>query len=124
MRLAYRCLGHRLCAVSDASLGTGLPEGTLFGPGQERIVKDNVGMLIDGTSFAGSTSLLNQMIPVLINDVGLTVPEAFAMVTATPARITGIDAAKGTLEAGKDADLVVFNSDFGVWRTMIGGRWY
>lgn len=123
MRLAYRCLGSRLCAVSDASLGTGLPEGTRFGQNADRVVKDNVGMLVDGTAFAGSTTLLNKMIPVLLDQVGLSLPDAITMVTATPAGITGIGDRKGTLAVGKDADIVVFEDDFSVWRTMIAGRW-
>lgn len=123
MRLACRCLGRRLCAVSDASTGTGLPEATLFGPRNRWIVQDGVGMLVDGTAFAGSTTLLNAMIPVLLEQVGLSLPDAVAMATTTPARIAGIDHRKGSLEAGKDADLVVFNDDFSAWRTMIGGRW-
>lgn len=123
MRLAHRCLGSKLCAVSDASLGTGLPEGTRFGPQNDRIVTNSVGMLIDGTAFAGSTTLLNEMIPVLLNEVGLSLPDAIAMVTMTPANITGIADRKGMLAVGKDADLAVFDDDFAVWRTMIGGRW-
>ncbi|MCB0144840.1 MAG: amidohydrolase family protein, partial [Caldilineaceae bacterium] len=30
---------------------------------------------------------------------------------------------KGSLEAGKDADLVVFDADFSATHVMIGGEW-
>jgi N-acetylglucosamine-6-phosphate deacetylase len=45
------------------------------------------------------------------------------MVTLTPARIIGLADSKGSLEAGKDADVAIFEEDFMAWRTMIGGRW-
>ena len=80
-------------------------------------------MLLDRTSFAGSTTLLNRMVPILTDVVGVPLVEAIRMVTLTPARIIGMDARKGSLEAGKDADLAVYESDFTAWRTMIAGRW-
>jgi N-acetylglucosamine-6-phosphate deacetylase len=45
------------------------------------------------------------------------------MTSLNPARRLNLEGRKGSLEAGKDADLVVFNSDFSAWRTMISGRW-
>jgi N-acetylglucosamine-6-phosphate deacetylase len=86
-------------------------------------VHDGVGMLFDRTAFAGSTTLLNQMIPILIEAVGIPPVEAVRMGTLTPARMIGIDNHKGSLEAGKDADIAIFEEDFTAWRTMIGGQW-
>jgi N-acetylglucosamine-6-phosphate deacetylase len=45
------------------------------------------------------------------------------MASLTPARVIGVDDCKGSLAAGKDADIVVFEDDLSVWRTMIAGRW-
>ncbi len=125
MRLAYKCKGaDRLCVVSDATSGAGLPEGARFRMGEmEYEVHDGVGMLFDRTAFAGSTTLLDQMIPILIQEVGIPLVEAVRMGTLTPARVIGIDDHKGSLEAGKDADLAIFEEDFTAWRTMIGGQW-
>jgi N-acetylglucosamine-6-phosphate deacetylase len=44
------------------------------------------------------------------------------MVTLTPATILGLQHTMGSIAAGRNADLAVFNPDFTVWRTMIGGR--
>ncbi len=123
MRLAYQCLGSRLCAVSDATSGAGLAEGTVFGPDRRRIVSDGVGMLADGTSFAGSTTLINKMVPVLRDVVGIPLPEAVAMASSVPARIAGIDDHRGRIAVGLAADLAVFDPDFTAWRTMIAGEW-
>ncbi|RPJ20251.1 MAG: hypothetical protein EHM33_28820 [Chloroflexi bacterium] len=125
MKLAYKCIGpDRLCVVSDATSGAGLPEGSRFRMGQmEYEVADGVGMMFDRTAFAGSTTLLNQMIPVLTDVVGIPLHEAIRMVSLNPARVLHLERRKGSLEAGKDADLAIFNSDFSAWRTMIAGQW-
>jgi len=125
MRLAYKCIGpDRLCAISDATSGAGLPEGTRFRMGAlEYEVHDGVGMMLDRSAFAGSSTLLNQMVPVLTQVVGIPLPEAVRMVTLTPARVLRLQERKGSIAAGKDADLAVFDPDFTAWRTMIGGRW-
>ena len=125
MKLAYKCLGaDRLCAVSDATSGAGLSEGARFRMGgMEYEVHDGVGMLLDRTAFAGSTTLLNRMVPVLTDVVGIPLVEAVRMVSLTPARVIGFDSRKGSLEPGKDADIAIFEEDFTCWRTMIGGDW-
>ena len=125
MKLAYKCIGpDRLCVISDATSGAGLPEGSRFRMGEmEYEVHDGVGMMFDRSCFAGSTTLINDMIPVLIEHVGTPLIEAIRMASLNPARVIGVDDRKGSLEAGKDADIAVFDDDFTAWRTMIGGRW-
>lgn len=125
MKLAYKCIGaDRLCVISDATSGAGLPEGARFRMGaMEYEVHDGVGMMFDRSCFAGSTTLVNQMVPILTDAVGIPLVEAIRMATLTPARVIGFDDRKGSLEASKDADLAVFEDDFTAWRTMIGGRW-
>jgi N-acetylglucosamine-6-phosphate deacetylase len=125
MRLAYKCLGpDRLCAVSDALAGAGLPEGSVYTMGgMSYNVQDGVGMMLDRSSFAGSATLLPQMLPVLIHVVGIPVVEAVRMTTLTPARIIGVDGDSGSLEPGKRADLVVFDDAFTAQRVMLSGKW-
>jgi N-acetylglucosamine-6-phosphate deacetylase len=125
MQLAVKCVGpDRLCAISDATSGAGLPEGARFRMGgMEYEVRDGVGMLFDRTAFAGSATLVNQMIPILTGAAGVSLPEAIRMLTLTPARVIGLDHCKGSLASGKDADLAIFNEDWTAWRTMLGGQW-
>jgi N-acetylglucosamine-6-phosphate deacetylase len=63
------------------------------------------------------------MIPILTGAVGIPLVEAVRMGTLTPARVIGIDDHKGSLEAGKDADIAIFEDDFTAWQTMIAGQW-
>lgn len=125
MKLAYKCKGaDRLCVISDASSAAGLPEGTRFGEaGMECEVRDGVAILLDQTAFAGSTTLLNQMIPILVREATIPLVEAVRMASLTPARVIGRERSKGSLEAGKDADLVLFENDFRAARVMVAGQW-
>jgi N-acetylglucosamine-6-phosphate deacetylase len=125
MRLAYKCVGaDRLCAISDATSGAGLTEGARFQMGgMEYEVRDGVGMMFDRTAFAGSTTLVNQMVPILTDVVGIPLAETVRMLTLTPARVIGVDNHTGSLEPGQDADLAIFNEDWTAWRTMIAGEW-
>ena len=125
MKLAYKCLGpDRLCIISDATSGAGLSEGMRYQMGGMTYeVHNGVGMLLDRTAFAGSTTLLNAMLPVLIDVVGVPLVEAVRMATLTPARIIGVDGIKGSLQVGKDADIAIYDDDFNTWGVLIGGRW-
>lgn len=125
MRLAYGSLGpERLCAVSDATSGAGLPDGAAFRMGEmEYEVHDGVGMLRDRSAFAGSTTLLSGMIPVLTGIAGIPLARAVGMASLVPARVLGIADRKGSLQPGRDADIVVFEEDFSVWRVMLAGQW-
>lgn len=125
MRLAYLCLGaDRLCLVSDATSGAGLPAGERFRMGEmEYVVDSGVGMMLDGSAFAGSTTFLDQMVRIVIDSLGVDVVEAVRMASLTPARVAGVDDRKGSIEEGKDADLAVLGPGLDVQRTMIGGRW-
>lgn len=125
MKLAYKCIGpDRLCVISDATNGAGLPEGTHFHMGGMTYdVHDGVAMMLDRSAFAGSSTLLNQMIPILTNVVGVPLVEAVRMASLTPAKVIGYDDRKGSLHAGKDADIAIFDEDFTTWRTLIAGKW-
>jgi N-acetylglucosamine-6-phosphate deacetylase len=125
MKLAYRSIGaDRLCLISDATSGAGLPDGAHFRMGEmEYVVGEGVGMLLDYTAFAGSTTLLNRVVKTVIDQVGVPLVEAVRMASLTPARVIGVDDRKGSLAPGKDADVAIFDEDFKAWRVMIGGRW-
>jgi N-acetylglucosamine-6-phosphate deacetylase len=51
----------------------------------------------------------------------VSVQDAVRMASSTPARIMGVADCKGSLEAGKDADLVILDAGLEVTMTMIAG---
>jgi N-acetylglucosamine-6-phosphate deacetylase len=58
----------------------------------------------------------------MINMAELPLEKAIQMITATPARIMGLQDKKGALEAGKDADIVLFDKNIRIEMTIIKGR--
>jgi len=63
----------------------------MTGCGLECEVTNGVAMLVDQTAFAGSVTLLNQMISILTDVVGIPLVEAVRMASLTPARVIHAD---------------------------------
>lgn len=124
LTIARRCLGDRLCLVSDGISGMGLPEGSRFIEGGMSVeIRDGVCMLTDGTSFAGSTTPLNGMLAHVVQNLEWPVHEAVAMASRIPASVLGVADTKGALKPGFDADISVFAEDFTCAATLVAGRW-
>ena len=64
----------------------------------------------------------------LAADAGLPYEEAWKAITVNPARLTGIGDRVGSLEAGKDADIVIWTADplkevgAAAWMTLVDGK--
>ncbi|MFW6599475.1 N-acetylglucosamine-6-phosphate deacetylase [Propionibacteriaceae bacterium Y2011] len=124
LEVARRSVGDRLIAVSDGTIGMGLPEGTRFSLSTvEAVVDDQVGKVIGQDAFAGSTTDLTGMVRHLHLELGWPLTEVVAMVTSRPAEIAGVADRLGSITAGLTADLVVLDSDCSPVATMIGGSW-
>ncbi len=127
LKLIYRIKGpDRIALVTDAMRGAGMPEGdSILGPrddGLEVIITDGVAMLPDRTSFAGSVATTDRLVRTMIDLAGVPLTDAVRMMTSTPANIMGIDDRKGSLIKGKDGDIVIFDDDIQVDKTIIAGR--
>ena len=125
MKLAVKCIPcDRLCVISDATSGAGLPEGSEFRMGAMAYeVRDGVGMMFDRSAFGGSTTLLGQTLPILTRVVGVSLLEAITMCSLTPARVAGCADQAGSIEAGKRADLAVLDDALLPRQVMLRGRW-
>ncbi len=95
----------RVAAVTDSLCVAGSPAKSGVMSGVEYIVEDGVAKLSDRSAFAGSIATADVLLRTLVNDCGFTLSEASTMLSATPARLFGLN--KGKLEAGLDADIVV-----------------
>ncbi|MCW2763132.1 MAG: N-acetylglucosamine-6-phosphate deacetylase [Marmoricola sp.] len=124
LEIARRCLGDRLCVVSDSTQGAGLPEGTQFRDGDVVcVVRDSVCMVVGEDSFAGSSTQINRMLDLLHEDLGWPLHELVAMATVAPARAAGVSERKGSLAPGFDADISVFDPRFECFAAMVAGAW-
>lgn len=57
-----------------------------------------------------------------MENMEIPLQDALRMVSLTPATILGVADRKGSLEAGKDADIVILNGGYQVTRTILAGR--
>jgi N-acetylglucosamine-6-phosphate deacetylase len=123
MQMAYRCLGDRLCLVSDSTPGAGMPRGSSYRMGDmEYTVDDGVGVTLDGLAFGGSTTFISEMIPRTMAAIGLGLAEAVAMATSVPARAAKLPLV-GRIKFGFHADFALFNSRMELQRVAIAGHW-
>lgn len=127
LRLIWKVKGpDRIVGITDAMRGAGMPDGpTVLGSiddGVPAIIEDGVAKLPDRSSFAGSVCTADRVVRNYLTLAGASLPEAVQVMTLTPARLMRIDGRKGSIAAGKDADIVLFDKDMEVSLTMIGGR--
>ncbi|MEU3145656.1 MULTISPECIES: N-acetylglucosamine-6-phosphate deacetylase [unclassified Streptomyces] len=124
LRLAFRHAGPaRVAFVTDAMDAAGFGDGRyMLGP-LEVEVANGVARLVEGGSIAGSTLTLDRALKRAVTVDGLPVEHAVAALSANPARLLGMDDRIGSLEPGKDADLVVLDADFTLKGVMRQGEW-
>jgi N-acetylglucosamine-6-phosphate deacetylase len=122
MKVLLRCLGtDRVVLITDAMPGAGLPDGVYDLVGFKVTVKDGHANLPDGT-IAGSTVLMNQCVHNIHHLVGVPLPESVKMASLNPARAMGFADHLGSIEVGKDANLVVIDDDVNVYMTIVKGK--
>ncbi|WP_374711633.1 N-acetylglucosamine-6-phosphate deacetylase [Symbiobacterium terraclitae] len=122
MQVAVRARGAaNVLLVTDAMRAAGLGDGEFTLGGLPVTVKDGAARLHSG-ALAGSVLTMERGVQNLVHMVGLDLPTAVAMASLHPARRLGLEARKGSLAVGKDADLLILDDKLEVMTTIIGGE--
>ncbi len=126
LRLIYKIKGtDNIALVTDSMCGAGMPEGESVLGSQENglsvIIEDGVAKLPDRSAFAGSVAFSDRLVRNMIQVASVSLTDAVAMASKTPARIIGAEN-KGSLLPGYDADVVIFDENINVSLTMVAGR--
>ncbi len=116
LEFAYRLLGpKRLCLVTDCNRGLDLPPGTYrFGnrdDGSWFRSDGSVGWASDGDSLASSVVGMDHMVRHMHAHTTASLPDVMRMATLTPAERTGIDHLTGSLQVGKQADMLIVDEN-------------
>jgi len=127
LKLIYKIKGPgRIALITDAMRAAGMRNGeSILGSrenGLKVIVEDGVAKLPDRSSFAGSVATTNRLVRTMIQIAGVPVIEAVRMMTLTPARIMKIDKHKGSITAGKDGDMLIFDKDINIQTAIVKGE--
>lgn len=118
--MVYKMKGRKLCFITDCLPAGGLPEGEYTLGGAKIIYKDNLCKLEDGT-IAGSVLKLNKGVWNVYTNTSIPLYECVNCATLNPATAIGVADRKGSIEVGKDADIVILDNEFNVKKTIIGG---
>ena len=117
--LVRKAASGRFSIVSDAVAATGVGDGRYDLAGSNVVVTDNLAMLADGSSLAGSTTPVAGAVRKLL-DRGASFTEVVGATSSTPARSLGLR--NPALVVGARADLIAFTG-FRVTRVMKAGSW-
>lgn len=119
--LLWKLKGRKLCFITDCLPAGGLPYGEYTLGGAKIIYRDTLCRLEDGT-IAGSVLPLNKGVWNVYTNSRIPLCECVNCASLNPATVLGIDDRKGSLDVGKDADIILVNDQFDVLKTIIGGE--
>lgn len=121
LRMIYQIKGvEKTALITDALACTASTDETAFDP--RVILEDGVCKLADRSALAGSIATMDRLIRTCVQQAGIPLADACRMASESPARIMGILDRKGTLEAGKDADIIMLDNDLQLKFVMQMGR--
>lgn len=113
LRLVYKLKGvERTCLVTDAlsyAAYDGQPE-----EGSRIIIEDGVCKVADHSSLAGSIATMDTLVRTMVQKAGIPLADAIRMASETPARLMGVSDRTGTLQRGKDADIIVMDRNLNI----------
>ncbi|MBR3683220.1 MAG: N-acetylglucosamine-6-phosphate deacetylase [Tidjanibacter sp.] len=127
LKLMFKVKGaDNIALITDSMRGAGMPDGVyLLGgvkDGQEVVVEDGVAKLLDRSAFAGSVATMDRVVRTVHQLTELPLEEIVKSATEVPARIMGVSENKGSVEVGKDADVVIFDENVNICTTIVEGR--
>ena len=121
--ILVRCKGVRKSIlITDAITAAGMPDGQYQLGDLTVNVSGGICRNLEN-QLAGSTLTQQQALKNVVQWTKTALEEAIYMCTLNPAEAIEIDSRKGSLDTGKDADLVVLDSDLEVSATLSMGKW-
>jgi N-acetylglucosamine-6-phosphate deacetylase len=122
LSIVYKLKGPgRTVLVSDSVELNGLPDGSYEAGDGPVTLRDGAIRLADGR-LAGSCLSLDLAVRNMTVMAGVPLWDAVAMASLVPARVLGLNAKKGSIEPGKDADLVLLDENLAPQNVFIGGK--
>ena len=110
LNLVYHMKGvERTALCTDALAVTDSDSEHAFDP--RVIIEDGVCKLSDRSALAGSIATMDRLIATAVHMAEIPLQDACRMVAETPARIMGVYDRKGSLQRGKDADVIILDKD-------------
>ena len=107
--------------ITDCTRAGGMPDGEYSLGGQPIFLKGIECRLADGT-IAGSVLKLNHAVKNVLDHTDLPVHKVFRMASLNAAEAIHCQDRIGSLEAGKDADIIFADENINILRTIKKGK--
>ncbi len=122
LKMAYQTKGNdSIIIITDAVRAKGLPDGR-YDLGGQSFIKMGRTCRLDSGVLAGSVLAMDVAIRNMVQYTGCSLHDAVKMASLNPARLLGVDQRKGSIAVGKDADLVVLDSEGNIRMTVVRGN--
>jgi N-acetylglucosamine-6-phosphate deacetylase len=112
---------EQVVLVSDIVSVAGASGGTATLDGRSVEARDGAAWLAGTTTLSGASAFLLEGVCNLVAWFDLPLPRAFCTASLNPARLLGVARRKGSLDAGKDADVIVLDRDLKLKATVVEG---
>lgn len=122
IRISKKIMGEKLILVTDATAPASADIDQFDFVSTTVYYKDGKCFGEDGT-LGGSAVTMIESIEQCVKYVGIELDEAIRMATLYPAKAISEDDKLGSIEAGKIANLTVFNNDYEVTATVVNGNY-
>lgn len=121
LRLFAKIVGiHRVILITDAMRAAGMPDGTYTLGDYAVHVAQGRAALADGT-LAGSVLTMDQALRNFVQATGTPLAQAWRATSLNAAQSIHMGHRTGSIDIGKDADLVVLDAALRVRMTIVGG---
>lgn len=121
LKVVHKIKGVERMALITDSLAYAASEGDVSAEPRV-IMEDGVCKLADRSALAGSIATMDTLIRTCIQKANIPMEDTFRMASETPAKIMGVFDRKGSIEEGKDADIIVFDRDINLTYVMQMGN--
>ncbi|MCT4509449.1 MAG: N-acetylglucosamine-6-phosphate deacetylase [Tepidibacter sp.] len=89
--------------------------------GGQKVIVDEISARLKDNTLAGSILKLNNAVKNIRDNTKCKINEIINMVTVNPSKLIGLYNQIGSIEIGKVADLVIFDEDIKILKTIING---
>ena len=126
LQLIYKVKGpDRIMLITDGISASGVDENDgkqyYSQMGKPIVVEDGVAKVPSRECFAGSIATTDRLIRTMVNIAEVPLHIAVKMASLTPATYLGVCDKKGSIEVGKDADLLIFDEGVNVKSVYVRG---
>lgn len=121
LKLIHKIKGpERTALVTDALACTDSDSCRAYDP--RVIIENGVGMLADHSALAGSVATMDRLIKTMVTQADIPLYDALIMAAQTPATIIGANNRKGSLQPGKDADIILLDNEINLHAVFAMGN--